>query len=579
MSRVVEDRSLRLQVFDATADIEPDDVLYQRLDADSSSDNGYTFFIRAPAPNALLDNEVWMEYRLTLSGTGVVAMGENPVVNGIAIPYLRGGYCLNKAIGALTLTLNGQNFSHRPYLWQNVLERLYFSNEEAEVLLSVSGGAFDTGPDHSATGLCSTGTHTTLAFDAAIVTGNNSLQTSIFPENGIPVLTVAPNGANGDKFLRSKNYPGTFLDHEGQGKRLAQLWEYIRTDQNLNGLGGAAPATAPSLIDNAAANVATANAANRIEIKIFEKLPIFPFKCFDNKEMKMSIPNIRDMTIQCTWSRSSFKSLICNATGILGGIAAPTDAQILVSVTQEKPVIHMKWFTTKIPIPPSVMLPAYIIREYEERAFENYAVLNATWETQTKTFTGRTINLESIPDLFLIYYAVDPGQRTMQMPDSMHLEIIDLRIHIGGSSGRMNNISQQELYCMWLRNVRHNGTGRLSYIQWRKYHCVAALRPRDIGITWGPGFNYPVQIQVQVTVRNNYNLPVFKNSLQNNLAVPVGLNWNQYTICTYDRMAYQINQDGSSRLEMMKLPLQPVQPQESAEMQQPTNSQQSLFQV
>ena len=56
-------------------------------------------------------------------------------------------------------------------------------------------------------------------------------------------------------------------------------------------------------------------------------------------------------------------------------------------------------------------------------------------------------------------------------------------------------------------------------------------------------------------------------------------NYVTYMVAIYDRMSYTINNDGSSRLQMLKLPLAAVQPEESSQAQQPTNSMQSILSV
>lgn len=567
---IVQDSSLRLHQFDPLADIEPDDVLYQQLQADSSSTDNYSFYIKAPAPNSLLDNEVWIEYDCTTTNVGwyhqfatTGALHTTSAENAVTVNF-RDGFIVNKGIGALSVTLNGQNFSNRPYIWQSVLEHLYFSREESENLLSLSGGAFDTG-----NGLY-IGENKSRSSEISVSSGD---QTAPHTATNAGVVTFKKSGAWWESGARAVT-TGILVDYSASNS----IWENKGWDKRISKIAIAARTAAGATGANIFAN---SGSYNQPTFKLFEKLPIFPFKCFDNKDLKMSIPNIRDMTINVTF----LSATVFRAAVIQSGATAPDPAlSLIVSSNTQIPKIHLKWYNTKIPIPKSVMLPAYIHREYEESfTFPAFAAIGSFSQSVIGQ-TFRTINLEAVPDLILIYFAKNPQDKIMNNPTQYHLSVDNIRIHVGGSSGRLNNISQGELYAHWLRNVRHNGTGRMNFDEWRLYHCTIALRPRDIGITWGPGFNYPVQIQIEADLTSYWNIPSVVNraavttnniQLDSQAAVP----FKQYVIAIYDRMSYTIRADGSSKLEMMKLPLAPVQPQESEEMQQPTNSMQSILNV
>jgi len=569
---IVQDRSLRLHQFDPLADIEPDDVLYQTLTADSSTASNYTFVLKNPAPNSLMDNEVWIEYTMTLTGADFVNMFTNAA--GAAVPgrnriawNLRDGFTINKGIRSLNVTLNGQNFSNRPYIWQSVLEHLYFSREESENLLSLSGGAFDTGngmyvgKDRGSS--CQTQTvNAEFANPAVAAAGRHGMS------QGWGGSISAAVGADLEQIMVGIAPPQSAWVNQGWDKRFAKLGLASRTDN--------------STADWATENPGNAFYSNPITLTMYEKLPIFPFKTFDNKDLKMSIPNVRDLSINVTYLGGDiFKGNVLqknNHAGVAG--------QNAVDVHSTPPKIHLKWYNTKMPIPASVNLPATIVREYEEN-FKGITFVNNLAFSNILTKTFRPINLEAVPDLLIIYYSRDPDSRGdnvlgtgAEKPSQYHLSIEKFKINVGGSTGRMNNISQGELYAHYLRNVRHNGTGKKNYDEWRRYNCTIAIRPRDIGITWGPGFNYPVQIQMQVDLRSYYNVPtVLRGTTRRPEADgnQADLIWKQYVVAIYDRMAYQINSDGTSKLEMLKLPLTPVQSQTNASLQQPTSAMQSIL--
>jgi len=552
---IKQDKSLQLHQFNPLADIEPDDVFYQELDADSSTEDNYTFFIKAPSPNSLLDNEVWIQYSMNLEGQNWIDQFsgdldriipdniQNQVVVETAV--LRDGFCINKSIGNLEVLLNGQQFSTQPYVWQSVLEHLYFSREESENMLSLSGGAFDTGigqfvgsREANQANMFSLDDHTTPA-PVAILPSALGISTGSSHLLGQAI--------NDNRILITRFPWQSIWTNNGWDKRLDKIRYRLRLNSTTD-----------------AADFPGSDAFTNVEsfpiLDIYEKLPIFPFKTFDNKDLKMSLPNVRDMTINVTYlggTKTSNNIIISSGTDI-------TQMDFSFDISTVKPKIHMKWYNTKMPIPRSVSLPATIIREYEQ----NFETTAAEWPTTLKKLSipGKVfdrINLEGIPDLLLIYFAKGGNQRTRSDPNQMHWSIDRLKIGIGSTSHKLNTISQGELYAHYLRNIKHNGTGKMNYEEWKHFHCTAVIRPRDIGTTWGPGFDYPVQLIIESDLSLYWNIPSIQGA---NFAIPNGAGtdqlWKMYVVAVYDRMSYTINADGTSKLEMLKMPIMGSQQQE-----------------
>jgi len=576
----VQDKSLRLTQFDSLADIEADDVLYQKIQAETSSEDNYSFIIRPPSHNSLLDNEVWIEYTLQPTGdqwTTQFAGAANLVIPrgdlGSQEPFInfRDGMIMNKAIANISIKLNGQNFISRPYVWQSVLEHLYFSREESENLLSLSGGAFDTGiglftgRDRAFTAQERQSDDNTM--QGAVSNAGGNLYSYIHGTYRNPLIEGPDN-----KVLIGHAPSGSVWINEGWDKRLDRVRFMLRWDTDnsfANNTVGLADITKYPV------NVST-------NIKIWEKLPVYPFKTFDNKDLKMSIPNVRELEINVTYLAKS----IAKRKILQSGYIDIDDTKTDINFHSVKPIIHLKWYTTKLPIPKSLVMPAYISRVYEEQ-FERAAWTDA--DNQTKFVVGevstlKTINLEAVPDLLLIYFAKDPTVDANYIdPTQYHLSINSIRISIGGTGGKMIDMSTGEMYSHYLRNVRHNGTGKMNFTEWHKFHCTLAVRPRDVGITWGPGFNYPIQIQVTANLTDYWNIPTVlldgvdqgSQRLNSNVATK----FKQFVVAFYDRVSYTINANGSSKVKMLKIPLAPVQQQERQDMQQPTSSMQSILNI
>ena len=69
-SNIELDESLMWENYADRATKVPSQVLYEQVTCDSANNTGFTFNFRSPADNALLDNDVVIEYNVTITKTG-----------------------------------------------------------------------------------------------------------------------------------------------------------------------------------------------------------------------------------------------------------------------------------------------------------------------------------------------------------------------------------------------------------------------------------------------------------------------------------------------------------------------------
>ena len=495
-------------------------VLYQQSDADSHSLTGWSFYIRSPAHNALLDSEILIEYEIEVTLTDI---NENVTSNLVDttehqlnshLIALREGWSVARAIQNLSCSINGVNLNHQPSIWLDEMNRLFVSQEESETVMSLSGGAFDTGEnlmDRSVSAITPTTTlpaegdpiHMNLGignFDSAAVTAANT------------------SSYKGFNTINSLN--------DGFDKRTLNFWQHV-----IKSGVDAASITDPTLTEETAT------------IKIYERMPIGPFFLYESRDIPTSIPYVQTLSLVASFESSfgSNPNLIFNHALDAVGIAMDF---------AKKPILHLRWRMAPLRLPPTLSVKCPIIREYRTEVTVPGASLDTAKSPAKTTQRFANINLEAVPSMLLIY--IKRQLYTPQMGSNLHAGIENLELQFGGAAGKLNNISNGELYCMYLKNSQHHGLKKVDYQTWKHATCVVAVKPEDIGLDRGAGFDYPVQLSVQCEVWNYSTIPSFRGADSAILDDTVEPYWF-CVVAYYDKSELILNEAGGGKLRMLRV--------------------------
>lgn len=544
--KVVTDKTLQWMDFDPVALKIPQDIFYQSTTADSSSSSGFSFYIVSPASNALMDNEAYIEYSVRVYSivqhdlTGQfedITNNAQPDAVNANRTALRQCWAVARSIQNLSLNINGTVISGQPVLSLDTLNRMYISEEEAASLCTLSGGEFDSGP------------RIARAYDDLV-----TVSTSLQDVNGLSNINA------NDLFERVNIHPGYGPLIQGSVDAAVALntWNYAPHNKQYYNDGFTqrhhrfanlcravnAPNAAIGAARYATDQVLDGNGyADYVDITIYERVPLCPFFFYDSRDYKMSIPHVRTMTLSSQFSTNYSNLIMQVASG----------ANIFVNPVYAAPKLHLKWIMTKDPIPPSISIPCPITREYTLSFTAAFPAAAASSASGTTQWSG--LNLEAIPDLLCVSLKRQPGSETSAAPTEHFLEITNIKLTVAGTSGKMTNISSGELYALWLSNVVHRGIYKQNYQEWRKYACVAALRPKDYGAMFGPGFDYPVQINIEISYTNWWNIPAFLGGAR--IAVDDNTTTAYYitVVAFYSRFSLELNSGGGSKLQMLRLPV------------------------
>lgn len=580
--------------YTGSVDKEPLFVQYQRYQAQSATSSDLSFYIESPANGVLLDNEVWLYYQLVITDSVAAVLADGAInidstqfrsgwsaansddinVKGWAncpnyYTAFRSGLPMQRSCQNVALDINGTVMTYELSKYHDAMNRLYISQEEAPtVFSSSSGGGFDDGNhlgcfDHYfpiKVGAYGTDIRTTVTLPDPPAAG---------------VLNVAPpNIIRGYKSMTNVNGSGihsipTYVPESQhtfnkgfreRGDNLEFRWRTANT-----GVNGA--------ID--AANVGGGSSFLRygspVTIECYEKLCFSPFHFYDNRDIKMSIPNIR--TLQLTFQfHNNQKALMFRSA-----VISPTFT--MDWWTANKPQLLMRWYTPPggYAIPKQISIPISKMWNYtnatlsasSSRTINNSYILDNAY-AWSDSFSVSNISLPAMPDLFILFFKRRLGSYTQVMPDDYNLSIDRIQIDMEGNSGKLNNCDSIQLWNMYRRHLRLYPVGRDSYDNWRKFHCIVPITPSDLGVIKGAGFDNPIQISlsnIQLSyeyafpsagyqtniIGGGYTPPVF-NPEAASPAITIGtMFFDMHLVCVYDKYALTLTSDGSSELQLLRV--------------------------
>lgn len=587
----------------------PLEVYYQTISADQYTANGFQFNIKQPGPQALLDSDIWIRYKIKILETAnnaLVNSFENPTLNVAANANatrayypatntrfaFRGGNIMQRAIAQFSVQINNRTISVQPYRWIDALNRLYISNDQSEHEFSASGGRFDEGNHGVRTSKINWKDRTSIVNDnvqffgptvptlwasvinALIASDNSTAVINVnesYYTNTNPVLTglISADQKAQRNFGFSNLKPDFPLNYEfynpGFDARVNKLTELLRRnraeyygvgDFNSAYLANAAPvataATVVTPLQFRGSLGADAGGAHEFIFEIFERLPCPLFKMYSNDEVYGVIPNITQMQLQGNFLNTFLANILRSdnealAASISFDNLGGSDCQL-----------YLRWFSPpqQMSIPREITIPYKKInvwpKTYPLTTAPNAMAGNASQSIDVSEYN---ITLEAIPDLLLIYLKYNASAQTLGVPDDYNAEITDLTINIDNASGKLNQIQSIDLYNKWKKLLKHNDNRIIGYNEWRKYCCVAALQPEDYGVRYGPGYSNQTALGIKFKgILWNVNPSIMYQAVEympNNATTANALELEVVSI--FNRNALTIRADGSASEELLKV--------------------------
>jgi hypothetical protein len=565
MSRVGTEVSSALfwHPFEGSVDKEPLFVQYNKYDAQSANTSDISWYIESPANGVLLDNEVWIKYRLVITDGNTFAssiraawsneqkddsLRASSEDNAYRTAF-RFGCTLQKACQNIMLDINGTVMTYEFVKYHDAFNRLFIAQEESEYIFPCVGGPFDNGSHQG-------------NYDGWFVVGGSNTS-ALHPGNDASAIV---NTATYWNVSCGKDQVGTGTSAHiiskvmGDNHKVVNMGFTKRADyfEYLWRAGGSV-LDAPEAVYAADADIdltALSNAAryeDSINVIVYEKLAISPFHLYDNRDIKMSIPNIR--TFSLTFQlHSRYKELMFRSS--------QTQPNFTLDWYTTKPQLLMRWYTPPpgYQIPKQITIPCTKILTYTTSEVSAVSYSLGSWPTSMQTFQRSNISLPAVPDLFILFLKRKIGDYTMNMPDDYNLSINSLQIDMEGNSGKLVASEPIHLWNMYRRHLRLYPCGRDDFDSWYKYHCIVPITASDLGVIKGAGMDNPIQLSIsnlkycsyhQVLSINGY--PGDEDFTPETQSLSTSVAFDFHLVCVYDKYALTVTSDGSSALQLLRV--------------------------
>jgi|SRR6478736_2359663 len=579
MSKVATEVSSSLfwHPFEGVIEKEPLFVQYQRYQAQSATPSEISWYIESPANGVLLDNEVWLHTTMTIIDAAFNAGGalRNAWCVGANATYLtkgvaydmdiltafRSGCIMQRACQSIALDINGTVMTYEFSKYHDAFNRMFLTKEEAGSVFPSGGGCLDDGSHlgnyegyyPNAVSRALLGAQVTNVTNEAI--GKNKYRSG-----------TAQNAAVLCDFY-GNNYR---LTNMGFTKR-AEWFEYLwRTSNNAGNNGGRrAYDDGQSQADTGAVGL---RYPSPITLHLYEKLAFSPFHLYDNRDIKMSIPNIRNFSLTMQFYSSYWNNMFRCAR------STPTMSSTSVDFYSVKPELLLRWYTppSGYVIPKQVTMPVTKVWTYTNSTLpvkDISAVYGGGYNypiSMSDGFSVSNISLPAVPDLFLIYFKRRLSDYDVNYPDDYNLSIKSIQIDFEGNSGKLNNTSPVHFWNMYRRHLRLYPADRDDFESWYRYHCVLAITASDMGVIKGPGMDNPIQLSLSNMVLDYYYMLPSYAQLSNSAsaAIPVAglidpdfnpetgndkVAFDLHIVCVYDKYALTLTSDGSSALQLLRV--------------------------
>jgi len=576
MSKVATEVSSSLfwHPFEGVVEKEPLFVQYQKYDAQSATSSEISWYIESPANGVLLDNEVWLHTTLQITDGDIQPItsirsawcNTNAAVSSCDVPTdtgtltaFRSGCPIQRCCQSIALDINGTVMTYEFSKYHDAFNRMFLTKEEAGSVFPSGGGFLDDGA------------HLGL-YDGYFPNQGNAyvnIWGNTITPTGNAALSVGTSGYKGNNGTQTatttvSNYVGNNyrLTNMGFSKR-AQFLEYMwRTaDPVGSGVG--------RVYQDATRGAASSTRyPAAITLHIYEKLAFSPFHLYDNRDIKMSIPNIRNLSLTFQFHSSYWRNMFRCA------IQAPDMNSNSIDFYSIKPQLFLRWYTPPpgYVIPKQVSLPVTKVWTYTNSTLTKFDLSDTYGATSypvqvSSGFSVSNISLPAVPDLFLIYFKRRLSEYSVLYPDDYNLSIKSIQIDFEGNSGKLNNSSPIHFWNMYRRHLRLYPADRDDFQSWYRYHCVLAVTASDMGVIKGPGMDNPIQLSLSnVVLEYYYMIPSYNNLTNadgggNGLHDPSfnpenaneNVNFDLHIVCVYDKYALTLTADGSSALQLLRV--------------------------
>src|SRR6478736_2153565 len=517
MSKVATEVSSSLfwHPFEGVIEKEPLFVQYQRYQAQSATPSEISWYIESPANGVLLDNEVWLHTTMTIIDAAFNAGGalRNAWCVGANATYLTKGVAYDMDI--LTAFRSGC-----------IMQRACQS-----IALDINGTVmtYEFSKYHD-------------AFNRMFLTKEEA--GSVFPSGGGCL----------DDGSHLGNYEGYYPNAVSRALLGAQVTNVTNEAIGKNKYRSGTAQNAAVLCD------------------FYEKLAFSPFHLYDNRDIKMSIPNIRNFSLTMQFYSSYWNNMFRCAR------STPTMSSTSVDFYSVKPELLLRWYTppSGYVIPKQVTMPVTKVWTYTNSTLpvkDISAVYGGGYNypiSMSDGFSVSNISLPAVPDLFLIYFKRRLSDYDVNYPDDYNLSIKSIQIDFEGNSGKLNNTSPVHFWNMYRRHLRLYPADRDDFESWYRYHCVLAITASDMGVIKGPGMDNPIQLSLSNMVLDYYYMLPSYAQLSNSAsaAIPVAglidpdfnpetgndkVAFDLHIVCVYDKYALTLTSDGSSALQLLRV--------------------------
>lgn len=564
---------------------EPLNTYYQRQNAQSYTQTGYSYVIKSPSLNAFMDPEIYIRFKFQIvdvtnaaiygcykdadeianqnfvpgpdhvSDLAAANQAKGGVLGQISRFCFRGGNIFQRATQQIAVTINGWTLSYEPWKWIDPLNRLYVSNSQSKHIFSGSGGSFDSGNHGNLSsidnyywgsyGIDGSPANSFNSFSnplGAVATQAVTVHLKFFDclnfiipyanldeDAANPSLLVTPANAthvnedDGTALIPPNNTNVTGLNairkfppHEkfynpGLSDRQYWMFRWIRGEIRGTTSSGAAASMAPNLaptnqIMYKGITVDAVNNLYRYAFEIYEPIPCPLFKMYHNDGVAGIIPHVRDMQIVATFSPNMINNIFRTNYTLS---AFETFALDWTGITTSDCEILIKWYTPpmNLSIPREISLPLRKIDLYLGGNLNVSQIVPAAVKPDSTRISQYNISIDAVPDLFLIYVRRRLDTILSHEPDDFYFEIENLVIQLENNGGKTTQIHTYQMYQNWLKYAKHRDPVEMDYDEWRKYCCVALLKPEDYGVIRGPGYDNYIVMGITADTYNLYNNP------------------------------------------------------------------------
>jgi hypothetical protein len=521
---------LKIRSFLPTLEKNAVQTLHQQITSTSYNSSSINFQIKAPAMNALMDSEVWMELTVDLTATQT---GNAQQVSYDQI-YKNWADCVSNAISNISVNYNGVVLTLPVTDIINAQNVVFLTNSDAKHKFSLCGGQYDAVDYHGVAGNA----------DGRATGGliGTSIQANGHDFIGNDIATTTSRGSCANRVAPAVLATGVLA---GAGLAAHELQGYTDTNRKTRRI-------VPS--------------GGNFQVKFMVPLAIAPFKYYKNcktpnwawwKNMSDVLPYFNgEINIQLLGGARQdnacaamfyFQSSHTAADAVRGNAAG------LITVA---PRLHVRYYLppSTYQLKPSYTLPIWTVQRYRT-AISGTELVPAL---ANQSATTENIRLDRVPDLILFYLqenrnttmfkcaAPAVGAKiidTAQMLPSFG-QINNIQLTINTDAGTLTTqIQPEDFYNMYRETCSDPSDCVGDFTAYRCMYNVVALRRKHIAsLLMSSGVSFPLNLQATV----NWNFKQGKSAGAHSSRLDL------FTTCYFGKVFLEVTKD-LARLHYMNI--------------------------